>query len=300
LRAFGAEVLHTHNAVANYYGALAALGSGVRLVNTRHGMGAAVPDARSERLFRLSLIRTAAVAAVCARARQQFVAHGIVPSRLAQTVPNGIRVEQFAPASPASRAAARAALGLPADAFVAGTVGRLNWAKDHALLVDSFDRLRAVQSGCCLVIVGDGALRPNIAQSIAQRGLEHLVLMTGDRADVAAILPAFDVFVLTSATEGYSIALLEAAAAGLPAIASDVGGNAEIVQHGVTGTIVHERSATAFAAALRESALAPDARERMGHAARRWVEAHGSVAAMADAYDKLYGAAAAPRRSATA
>ena len=91
----------------------------------------------------MSLLRTAAVAMVCERAREHFVAHGMVPRRLARVVLNGIRVEKFKVAARATRSAARAALGLTDDAFVVGTVGRLNWAKDQALLVESFARLQA-------------------------------------------------------------------------------------------------------------------------------------------------------------
>jgi glycosyltransferase involved in cell wall biosynthesis len=286
--ALHADVLHTHNAVANYYGVLGALGSRARVVNTRHGMGSTSATALKERLFRWSLVRTAAVAAVSEHARAHFVASGIVPQRLAHTVRNGIQVNAFTPAAAATRAAARARLGLPDGAYVVGTVGRLNWAKDHALLVDAFARLRGIGPGARLVLVGEGELRRDLEARILRAGLSEAVLLTGDRSDVAALLPAFDVFAMTSATEGYSIALLEAAAAGLPVVASDVGGNREIVQHGVTGIVVASRTPDAFARAMAELAAAPEHRERMGLRARAWVERHGSVAGMLDEYRALY------------
>ena len=104
IRRTNAAVLHSHNAVANYYGALAALlRPGVRLVNTRHGMGSAQAGSAKERLFRMSLLRTAAVAMVCERAKDHFIASGMVPRRLAHVVLNGIRVEKFTVASRTSR-----------------------------------------------------------------------------------------------------------------------------------------------------------------------------------------------------
>ncbi len=288
MAALQADVLHTHNAMANYYGVLAALGTGVRIVNTRHGMGSTSSRSLTERLFRVSLWRTGAVVAVCEHARRHFVATRMVPAQLAHTVRNGVRLEDLVVASSATRAAARAELGVPADSFVIGTVGRLNWAKDHALLIDAFALFRRELPASRLVLVGDGGLRATLESHVARLGLGDAVTFTGDRADVPKLLPGFDIFALTSATEGYSIALLEAAAAGLPVVASDVGGNREIVQHGSTGIIVEERSAEAFARAFAKLAAADEVRAQMGRSTRKWAEEFGSVGAMTDAYAALY------------
>jgi glycosyltransferase involved in cell wall biosynthesis len=293
-RSFGAELVHSHNAVANYYAAAALLGRRTGLVNTRHGMGAGA-QARKEKLYRLSLRRTAAVATVCVAARASFAASGLVPDSMLHVVLNGVDISAFDGSGP-SADAARTALELPTDAFVVGTVGRLNPAKNHARLLDAFALLHARLPRSRLVIVGGGALRDDLTARIARLGLGDAVTMCGDRSDVAALLPAFDVFALTSDTEGYSVALLEAGAAALPCVVSDVGGNAEIVQDGVTGIIVRPADAAGFAAALAQ--LADRARARqLGRAARSWVQAHGSVAAMARAYDVFYGNALAGNRS---
>jgi glycosyltransferase involved in cell wall biosynthesis len=286
-----ADVLHTHNAVANYYGVLAvSMAARARVVNTRHGMGAARRREPRERLFRASLWRTSVVATVCQRAHDHLVAERIVPRRLVRVVPNGIRVDAFVHGSAAARAAARARRDVPATALLVGTVGRLSEAKDHALLVDAFARLAARRPDARLVVVGAGDRHAALADQVDRLGLRAAVQLTGDRVDVPALLPAFDLFALTSLTEGYSIALLEAAATGLPAVTTDVGGNREIVQDGVTGLVVADRSPEAFAQALDGLAGAPDVRERMGRQARRWVEAHGRVDAMARRYEAAYAA----------
>jgi glycosyltransferase involved in cell wall biosynthesis len=291
LAALDVDVLHTHNAMANYYGVLAALGTGVRIVNTRHGMGSTSGLTLTDRLFRISLVRTAAVVAVCEHARRHFVAAGVVPARLVGVVLNGIQVANFSAASPATRASARIALGIPEDAYVIGTVGRLNWAKDHALLLDAFALLRQQRPESRLVVIGDGGLREALYAHAARAGIAELVTFAGDRADVPKLLPAFDVFALTSVTEGYSIALLEAAAAALPVVASDVGGNREIVQDGVSGTIVRERTPESFARAIAELAASSEHRAQMGRNARRWAEEFASVASMAESYASLYAPA---------
>jgi glycosyltransferase involved in cell wall biosynthesis len=292
LAALHADVLHTHNAMANYYGVLAALGTRVRVVNTRHGMGSASANALTERLFRVSLLRTAAVAAVCEHARRHFVGVGTVPARLVHVVYNGIRVEDFVTASPAARTAARATLGVPADAYLVGTVGRLNWAKDHALLLDAFAALRQHMPQSRLVLIGEGSLRSDLEARALGAGVSPQVTFAGDRGDVPSLLPAFDVFALTSATEGYSIALLEAAAAALPVVATDVGGNREIVQDGSTGIVVRDRTAAEFARALADLGASSERRAELGRNARKWAEAFGSVAAMAASYSALYSASA--------
>ena len=283
----GADVLHTHNAVANYYGALAAFGRRIRLISTRHGMGSAGTGTK-ERLYRLSLLRTAAVAAVCDAARQHFTVDGALPPAKISVVRNGILCDRFTHGSVQARAVARTTLGLDSSALVIGTVGRLNWAKNHRLLLDGFERHLAKHPGSRLVIIGEGELRPAIEERIATRNLRSAVLLAGDRNDVAALLPAFDVFALTSTTEGYSIALLEAAASGLPVVATDVGGNAEIVQDGNTGLIFAASSVDGLVLALERLAQSPALRSEMGRCARAWVVQHGSVAAMMRGYDRLY------------
>jgi glycosyltransferase involved in cell wall biosynthesis len=180
---------------------------------------------------------------------------------------------------------------VPAGAFVVGTVGRLIDDKDHALLVEAFARLTARHPHARLVVVGDGERRETLATQIAGLGVRAAVLLTGNRDDVPALLPAFDVFAMTSRNESYSIALLEAAAAGLPAVASDAGGNREIVQDGSTGIVVTGRVPELFARAFESLADAPEVRARMGAQARRWVEEHGSLQAMARRYEAAYAGA---------
>lgn len=291
------QILHSHNAVANYYAAAAALGLGVRLVNTRHGMGAAAAG-RKERLFKLSVARTAAVIAVCQAAKRLFVANALAPRTKLQVVLNGIDLEGPAP-SACDAARARRALDLTDEDFVIGTVGRLNRAKNHPRLLQAFAVLRARRPESRLVIVGGGDLRAELERCASSLGLGNVVTFTGDRGDARSLLAAFDVFAMTSDTEGYSLALLEAGAAALPCVVSDVGGNAEIVQHGVTGCVVATNESTAFASQFESLANDPPLRRQLGLNAREWVELHGSAAAMAWSYEQLYSGvtAHAPREA---
>lgn len=281
------DLIHTHNATAHYHTVAALLGARIApVLNTRHGMGGNALADRRERWFRLAAARSGAVVAVCRHAAERFARDRIAPAALLQVVPNGIRVERF---GHVASAAARARLGYAPDDLVLGTVGRLNWAKDHALLLQAFAQLAPNHPRLRLAVVGDGELRAQIQQQIDTLQLADRVRLHGDRGDVPAVLTAFDVFVLSSRTEGYSMALLEAAASGVPQVATDVGGNREIVLDGTTGRIVPWGEREALAAAIEQLLVDPALRRQMGAAARNWALRSASTETMADAYERIYG-----------
>lgn len=291
MRDHATHVLHTHNATAHYHAVAAAIGLPIRCtVNTRHGMGALDTGSRRERLYRLTMGRTDAVVTVCDAARRELAASGALPSDKLIVIPNGIRVGCFATADASARAALVAELGLPAATRVIGTVGRLNWAKDHASLIRAFAALLRSDGQCALVIVGDGSLRTELQALVDSEGVTGRVFLLGDRSDVAECLRGFDVFVLSSLTEGYSIALLEACAAGLPIVATDVGGNREIVRDGVNGLVVAARAPAQLRDALSRLLADKPLAASMGQASREWVLGEGSVAKMAGHYGDAYAA----------
>lgn len=295
LRAEPNSVLHTHNAAAHYHGALAAAGLSLPcVVNTRHGMGAPDPESRRERLYRWSMRRTDAVIAVCEAARSHLQRHGLGPRRGVQVVPNGIRVERFDPSTPMRRERLARELGFAPGTRLVGTVGRLNPVKDQAGLIRAFRRVHANVPQTGLVIVGDGPLRGHLEGLVAELGLGGSVRLLGDRGDVEQLLPGLDAFALPSRSEGYSIALLEACAAALPIVATDVGGNREIVRQGFNGDLVAAGDPGALAMALERMLADPARARRMGDAGREWVLREGSLDAMSGRYLRVYASAAAP------
>lgn len=290
------HVVHTHNPVANYYTCAAELTSWRRLpiVNTRHNMGASNPDDRREKLFRLSVARTAKVAMVSPQVSRRFIANGVVPARKAAVVMNGIPLDRYLLAGPASRAGARALLGIDANAIVVGTVGRQVAVKNHALLLAAAAPLCRANPRLKLVLLGEGELRESLLRQADALGIADALLLPGERGDIPQVLPAFDVFAMPSRSEGHSIALLEAAAAGLPVVATAVGGNPEIVQQGETGLLVPSEDEAALGAALARTIEDAPFREMLGRQARCWAERAVSVAVMADNYENLYRDAGAP------
>jgi len=283
-------ILHTHNAAAHYHAQLATMGMRFqRVLNTRHGMGDHAARSRRERRYRRSMAKTDVVAAVCEAARRHFQSQGVSPRGCLIAVPNGIRVQAFESANPELRAALAVELGLEADARIIGSVGRLTPVKDQALLLRAFVPVLAAEPRAALAVVGDGPLRAELEALASEYGIAARTRFLGDRSDVAKILPGFELFALSSRSEGYSIALLEACASALPIVATRVGGNEEIVHDGITGRLVGAGDEQAFALALKQLLNDPPLAQTMGRRGRAWAYEQASVEAMALRYTQLYG-----------
>ena len=281
-----ATVLHTHNQMAHYYGVFASRGLSVRRVNTRHGMGAHGAFSRREALYRMSLPFTDAVVSVC-QANQQLMRRKLMwGARHSVVQPNGIRLEHILTRDSDGRAYAREQLGLSEGQFCFGTVARLNLMKNQALLLRAFAQLPADKSR--LVLIGDGPERENLEQLAAQLDISSTTHFLGLRNDVAQLLCGMDVFVLPSLSEGYSLALLEASAAALPIIATDIGGNSEIVAQGTSGLLVPSEDQCALADAMQAMVAEPSRVEQYGRAGRESTLRVASLDAMVDGYTDIY------------
>lgn len=290
------DVVHTHNFVPSYYAAAATRFSRRQpvLVNTCHNMGGRLGNRRLRWLYQWSLAHSRRIAMVGSKVRDQLLSRNLVPAARSSVVMNGIPVDHFQ-RSPAVRAEIRQELGIAPQALVVGTVGRLVELKNQRLLLDAVAQLAPSHPDLVVVLAGDGPLRNELEAFAAQRGIADRVVFTGARKDVPRLLNAFDVFALPSRTEGLSIALLEACAAGLPLLATRVGGNDEIVQANQTGLLVPSDDVAELRTALSRLLQVPAERQRMGENARRWVVEHGSIEVMRENYDALYAGALGSR-----
>ena len=289
LREHRTEILHTHNIIAHDYAALASLGLGTRkLVNTRHGRGIAPPGVGRRWMYVRCMRWTDYVVGVCHAAKKNLMEHDGIAEEKIVVVPNGIHVERFRPASPEAHRRLAMLLGVREGTRLIGSVGRLNWAKDIPTMIRAFNFLRPQQPDSALVLIGDGSLRGELTQLAETEGVADAVHFLGDRGDVRDLLPGLDVLAMSSVSEGYSIALLEACASALPIVATDVGGNAEIVRDGVNGHIVAPKDPVKFAAALDDVLADIDRARAMGRAGYDWVRRYGSVETMIARYEALY------------
>ncbi len=291
LRREGARLVHTHNATPHLYGGVAAAIARARtgarfprVLHTKHGRNA--PDVpRKVLLNRIASTFSDRVVAVSEDAAA--VARDVerVDPRRIVTIPNGVDTREFRPGG--DPRAARAALGVPQDGFHVGCVARLAAVKDHGTLLAAFERVLRAIPGAHLTLIGDGPERAALTDRARALGIAGAVTFAGAHPDVAPLLAAFDAFALSSVSEGNSLTLMEAAAAGLPIVATRVGGNAEIVEDGVTGLLVPPRDPARFAEALLALAGRAD-RAALGAAGRARVDQRFGLETMARRYHELY------------
>lgn len=280
------DVVHCHHYSPFVYGLLATvLHPRVRLIFTEHGRLADASVSLKRRLVNPMLACwPAQLCAVSADLLQHMTADGFPGARL-QVIYNGIDAGERP--RPGQRQDARAALGLPDDALVVGTVGRLDPVKNLSALLRAHAVLLTEHPSARLVIIGDGPERDALMAIAHELNVADHVVFAGYRADVRALMPAFDVYANSSTYEGVSLTILEAMAAGLPVVATRVGGNPEVVIDGETGRLVagHARS---IAGALVELAGQPAKRLAMGAAARWRVKRHFSIDRMVEEYAAAY------------
>lgn len=226
------DVVHTHNPQPLLFSALPAKLTRAALIHTKHGVNPDTPRRlamrrAAGRLVDVFVAVSQPTAAVASERRECRA------DRL-RVVPNGIDLDRFQPDDGARRAIRRE-LGIPDEAFAVGTVGRLWPEKGHAYLIRS---LAPVLGRFHLVITGEGPERENLTAQIAALARPEAVHLTGNRRDVPKLLAALDVFVLTSKSEGLPLVIPEAMAAGLPVVATRVGGIPQVVEEGKTGFMV--------------------------------------------------------------
>lgn len=213
---------------------------------------------------------------------------GVAPRRLSQFY-NGVDAQRFSP-GPAAELP-----GCPFDParhWLVGTVGRMQPVKDQLTLARAFalalQRAPAQRERMRLVLVGDGPQRDAVTAALRDGGVLDLCWLAGERNDVPALMRALDLFVLPSLSEGVSNVILEAMACGLPVLATNVGGNPELVMSDRTGVIVPAADPSAMADAMLRLATDPQRSAAMGQAARVDVLDRFSMQAMVRSYQGLY------------
>jgi sugar transferase (PEP-CTERM/EpsH1 system associated) len=221
-----------------------------------------------------------------------------VPAARVAQLYNGVDTELFHPARGGRESLPCAGFAGP-EQFVIGTVGRMQAVKDPVILARAFVRLlHLVPDGARrlrLVMVGDGPLKKQVLTVIEEAGAAGLAWLAGERDDVPRIMRGLDLFVLPSISEGISNTVLEAMASGLPVVATRVGGNPELIEVGVTGTLVPREDAESMARAMRAYVENAELCRRQGSEARRTVERRFGMEAMVNAYMAVYDRALARR-----
>jgi glycosyltransferase involved in cell wall biosynthesis len=281
------DILQSHHEKSDLINALLPRVRGLRRISNRRDLGFQ-KSSRVRAVMRRANSRFDRIVAPSKAILDALVADENADDARCLAIANGVDVERFQPVSAARRSQLRTALGFADGDCLIGCVASFTPVKRHAMLLDAFAQLYRSSPQCRLVLVGDGPLRAEIETRARALGVANAVHFLGARADVEHILPALDIFVLASSTEGMSNAILEAQSCGLPVVATDVGGNPEVIDHEVTGLLVPASQPAALTAALRDLVAAPDRRAALGAAASRMIARDHSLAAMAAAYGRLY------------
>ena len=285
-RQYRVDALHCHHYSPFVYGVLAScLTRRLGVLFTEHGrLSDAGPSRKRQGVNPMIGRLPSSIYAVSDDLKRHMVAEGF-PERRIEVVHNGI--DAGARPTREARATVRRELGIPHDALVVGTIGRLDPVKNLASLLEAHAAVRGAIHPH-LVIVGEGPERSALqalARSLDIAGSVHFV---GYRSDARGILPACDVYVNSSTHEGISLTVLEAMAATLPVVATYVGGNPEVVVDGETGLLVPGRSPRHLAFAMARLLRDPQLRQTMGEAARWRVKRHFAIDRMVDRYLRGY------------
>jgi glycosyltransferase involved in cell wall biosynthesis len=269
------SVVHTHNTYAHFYGAMAAtLAGSPVLINTQHGRGCGA-GWRAKTQFALANRRADAVVGVSADATRLCRQQDWLSRGKTRTIWNGIDTSRFSYAGPRPEP-------------IAVAVGRLSPEKDFANLLHATALAVRDVPDLRVRIVGDGQERGRLEQLSRSLGIERRLEFLGERSDVHALLRDVGFYVSSSRTEGISLTLLEAMAAGLPVLATRVGGNAEVVEDGISGRLVPAEDSAALASGI--VAMCRDQAEwtAMGQIGRARIERDFDINRMVRDYEQLY------------
>lgn len=281
------DIVHCHQYTPWVYGWLAHIGTPAKVFFTEHGRFH--PDRyRFKAMFinPLIAVTTHTIIAISRATRDSLARYEFVPRSKIRVIYNGIRGlkrdDQIALRT-------RRELGIPDDAFVMGTVARLDPVKNQGMMLEAFAGVLSNNSGSWLLMVGDGPDRAMLEEKAKSLGVSPNVVFAGFQAYPENYLAAMDLFLLSSHTEGTSMTLLEALSMGIPAVATAVGGNPEIIDDGKTGYLTNPNEIDDFRdAVLRFQSQGKTFRKELSEACQQRFAKRFSVATLVDNYAACY------------
>ncbi|MHC4944508.1 MAG: glycosyltransferase [Planctomycetota bacterium] len=281
------DVIHAHNHTAFFYGTMAArMGGTKKIVYTEHGR--TEPLSWKARLAHRVLSRFVHQTIVVADyLKDVLIREEGFPKDKIRFIPNGIDDSPYLEGDRSDTL--RDELGLDRSTKLVGVIARLDPIKNHKLVLRAMKAVIAEEPSTRLLLVGDGPLKEELSQIVQKDpAIQDAVLFLGERNDVPNILKNLDMFVLPSLSEGMSLTLVEAMAASLPIVVTEVGGNPAIITHKVSGILVpsddHESMAKAVLDLLRDDDLS----SRLAEGARKRFEEEYTIGQMVKRYRQVY------------
>ncbi len=273
------DIIHTHNPSPHFYGAIAGFLTRRPVIHTKHGRNYPT-DNKKVLLNKISSLLTKKIVAVSRNAADVCLNVEKIPATKVTVILNGTDTNLFSPGGYESEKVQ--------GSVRIGIVARLSGEKDHQTLLSACKLLANQTTDFHLEIIGDGPLRGSLEKSVETLGLDTHVSFSGMRHDVPKLLCQLDIFVLSSTTEGISLTLLEAMATELPIVATNVGGNPEVVIDGETGYLVSSQNPEEMAKKLLLLINDKNLRRKMGEKGRERVIANFSIKETARKYEELY------------
>ena len=280
-------IVHTHCPSPDFYGKLAAHLSGTPLVfSTIHSVNEYRPF--NERMLKHLTTKYVAISEIV---KQYAVSELKIPSAQIEVIHNAIDTQRFA-LTAIDKKAKLQELGIPNKRKIVTTVGNILVSKGQVYLIEAAKEVVKDFPDTHFLIVGDTLREPELAtclkEKVGAKKMQDKISFTGERTDIPEILSITDVFVLPSLWEGLPVALLEAMAAGIPVIATSVGGNQEVVADNVSGLLIPPKDPQILAQRIKELLGNPEKAERMGAKGQRIIQDFFSIDRMARKYEQLY------------
>lgn len=283
-------IAHVNNLAPWFDAALASRISGCHCIQTFHGVeDNTIRFSYAKRVqFFLSLSMTDCLTSVSDASAELFSQLTKIKKNKIKIIENGIDTDLFSPVGELEKKKIRNVLGLPENKIIFGCVAALRAVKNHQGLLHAFHKVCQDRKNGILVLVGDGPLEKELKNLSQTLELEDHVIFTGRQDNIETYLKAFDCFVLNSKTEGLSYAVLEAMSSGLPILATDVGGNTQIIEHQKSGILYAEGNQEQLSGAMADLLQTPEKIEAMGGAAREKIVKSYALTTMTKQYDTLY------------
>jgi sugar transferase (PEP-CTERM/EpsH1 system associated) len=284
------QILHMHNETALFYGTIAGKLARIPiLIYTEHDgvLPRRLLIAQTNRI--LSLLNDQVIA-VSGYLRNYLVSLEKMDPRKVTIIYNGVDARRFDSNSnnEEEKLKIKSELCLDGNIPIVGTIARLDPEKNHQCLLRAIQKICKELPDVVLLLVGDGSIRGELQSLTASLGIINNVRFLGSRGDIPQILSIFDIFVLSSLREGLPVALIEATAMGIPIVATNVGGNSEVVENGVNGILVSSNDEVGLAKAIVELLRDRELAKKMGKSGRRIFENKFTLDSMVGKYEEIY------------
>jgi glycosyltransferase involved in cell wall biosynthesis len=280
------DIVQTYLWTANTWARIAARMAGVRWVLASERNVDIWEETYKRVIGRFLARSTDRIIANSEAVRQYLLGRGGLAADKVVTIYNGVNFDRFRTQTDAT--VRRRELGIADDVVLAGCLARIEPAKDHGTLLQAMALISSRVPKLELVLIGGGSEEERLKRMADELGIGPRVHFVGFRTDAAEWLQSVDISVLSSVKEGLSNTVLESMAAGRPVVATDVGGNAEVIVEGETGFLVPSRAPTELGAALAQVASSPEMMASFGAAGRRRADDLFSVDSMVKHTERLY------------